>query len=68
MVKVIPSVIIAIGLLGAGVFIGDGVSRISATTQGVVLDDGEVVIFHRGRVRWCTKYDGGLVGCSDWSR
>lgn len=66
MVKIISSLILMIGLLASAFVIHDGLAA-SAPTHGIVLDDGDVVVFHRGKTRRCGFYEGDAVGCSQWS-
>lgn len=56
MVKIITALIFSVALLGSALIISDGISR-TAPTNGVVLDNGQVLLFYRGGLRSCMYYE-----------
>lgn len=66
MIKIMTTLILALGLVGFALLINDGLRAIGPT-HGIVLDNGDVVIFYGGKTRRCGFYSGDLVACGSWS-
>lgn len=64
MTKIVTSLILALSLLGSAFLISEGL----APTNGLIMEDGAVLVFSNGRVRACVlSNSSGLWVCNPWS-